>query len=293
VEDSFRYQRDLISKSRNVFLFALINVGKVYGAYVTVVYTFVKLLHLFNVLAQFYFLNKFLETADYPLFGGHVLYDLLRDREWKDSGRFPRVTLCDFEIRVLGNIHRHTVQCVLVINMFVEKIFIFLWIWILFLAFLTAVNLSAWLATLAVPVCRQAFIEKYMEFGDTTTTNQNIEPKSSAEMHMFVEKFLRPDGVFLLKMVSIHAGNIVCAKLTEALWVHYVLWRNSMQVCTNRKESTGSSNGERARRRRSSERRHSPKSREERGRVGTPPPPADRPISFMNISSIKGTKHYV
>jgi len=36
VEDSLRYQRDLISKSRNVFLFALINVGKVYGAYVTV-----------------------------------------------------------------------------------------------------------------------------------------------------------------------------------------------------------------------------------------------------------------
>ncbi len=82
-----------------------------YGAYVTVVYTFIKVLHLANVMAQFYFLNKFLETADYPLFGGHVLYDLLREREWKDSGRFPRVTLCDFEIRVLGNIHRHTVQC--------------------------------------------------------------------------------------------------------------------------------------------------------------------------------------
>jgi hypothetical protein len=200
--------------------------------------------------------------------------------------------------------------------MFLEKIFIFLWLWILFLAFLSAVNLSAWLATLAVPVCRQAFIEKYMEFGDSASSIPGTEPKSSADLHMFVEKFLRPDGVFLLKMVSIHAGNIVCAKMTEALWVHYVLWRNSLQVCgSNRKESVGSSSGERVRRRRSSgERRYSPKiirdDREEGGGlVGgagasmqghTPPALASsqrRPVSFisMNIApgSIADTKHYV
>ena len=115
---------------------------------------------------------------------------------------------------MLGNIHRHTVQCVLVINMFVnpsfarvgkwhhpfcrflEKIFVFLWLWLLFLAFLSIINLSAWLATVAVPICRQAFVAKYLDLGQD-------EPKTPAEIHMFVEKFLRPDGVFLLKMVRI------------------------------------------------------------------------------------------
>ncbi|KAI1715496.1 innexin domain-containing protein [Ditylenchus destructor] len=287
VEDALRYQRDLVAKSKSVFLFALVNVGRVYGAYVTVVYSFVKLLHLSNSILQFYFLNKFLETADYPLFGGHVLYDLLRDREWRDSGRFPRVTLCDFEIRVLGNIHRHTVQCVLVINMFLEKIFIFLWLWILFLAFLSAVNLAAWLATVAVPFCRQAFVEKYLDFGEG-------EHKSSMEISLFVEKFLRPDGVLLLKMVSIHAGNIMCTKMTEALWVHYVHWRNSSQVAINRKESLGSTSISRVDRvrRRSSERRRSPP-REDRepplGRQSTPPPKQ----SLLNISAISDTRHYV
>lgn len=78
VDDALRYQRELISKSKNVFLFALISVGRVYGAYVTIIYIFIKFLHLTNCIFQFYFLNKFLETSNYPLFGGHVLYDLLR-----------------------------------------------------------------------------------------------------------------------------------------------------------------------------------------------------------------------
>lgn len=86
---------------------------------------------------------------------------------------------------MLGNVHRHTVQCVLVINMFMEKIFIFLWLWILFLAFLSAVNLSAWLATLSIPFCRQAFVEKFLDF-DTQHIN-----KSTADIHDFVENFLR------------------------------------------------------------------------------------------------------
>lgn len=81
--------------------------------------------------------------------------------------------------------HRHTVQCVLVINMFIEKIFIFLWLWLLFLAFLSAVNLSAWLATLSIPFCRQAFIEKFLDF-ETKDKNKNL-----TEIQDFSENFLR------------------------------------------------------------------------------------------------------
>uniref|UniRef100_A0A914M4R3 Uncharacterized protein n=1 Tax=Meloidogyne incognita TaxID=6306 RepID=A0A914M4R3_MELIC len=47
----------------------------------------------------------------------------------------------------------------------------------------------------AVPICRQAFVEKFLDLSQ-------YEPKTSAEVHLFVEKFLRPDGVFLLKMVG-------------------------------------------------------------------------------------------
>lgn len=78
IDDVLLYQREFGSKRKNVFLFSLLRIGKVYGSYVTTVYMFVKMLHLANAILQFYLLNVFLETADYPLFGGHVLYDLFQ-----------------------------------------------------------------------------------------------------------------------------------------------------------------------------------------------------------------------
>uniref|UniRef100_A0A914RFF4 Innexin n=1 Tax=Parascaris equorum TaxID=6256 RepID=A0A914RFF4_PAREQ len=171
-----------------VYLFAVLKLGKVYGAYVSIVYLFVKGLHFGNVVLQFVVLNNFLETSEYPLFGGH-------GREWRDSGKFPRVTLCDFEIRVLGNVHRHTVQCVLVINMFTEKIFVFLWLWLLLLSFGTAINLVVWTLSLAFAAWRHSFVTKFLEC-------------ESDQTHRF--------------MIAAHAGNIMCARLTESLWMRFL-----------------------------------------------------------------------
>uniref|UniRef100_A0A8R1HL30 Innexin n=2 Tax=Caenorhabditis japonica TaxID=281687 RepID=A0A8R1HL30_CAEJA len=231
IDDALMYQREHGARRNSVYIFAVVKLGKFYGAYVSSVYIFIKALHLCNVVLQFMLLNSFLQTTDYPMFGAHVLYDLFMGREWRDSGKFPRVTLCDFEIRVLGNVHRHTVQCVLVINMLTEKIFIFLWLWLTVLAIVTALNLIFWFVALVSNTCRENFVAKHLDI-------------QSDQISRFVHRFLRADGVFLLQMIASHSGNLMAAKVTEQLWLIFIR-RSGKPVCDDKLEggSERSANG--------------------------------------------------
>jgi innexin len=49
--------------------------------------------------------------SNYHGYGIEVLSNMLSGRECCRSARFPRVTMCDFEIRTMADhIHKHTIQ---------------------------------------------------------------------------------------------------------------------------------------------------------------------------------------
>lgn len=106
IRDSLRTQQ-IILKSNPVSLLTR------RGSYLNLLYLVIKFTYLIQCAFQFIILNKFLST-NYTFWGFEILRDLAYGREWEESGHFPRVTMCDFSVRVLGNIHRHTLQCVLV-----------------------------------------------------------------------------------------------------------------------------------------------------------------------------------
>ncbi|KAH7728516.1 Innexin inx-3 [Aphelenchoides avenae] len=195
--------------------FLCFRVGRNLGSYVSMLYLLIKLLYLVNVFGQFVLLNGFIGRG-YNMWGVTALMSLWTGDGWTDSPVFPRVSLCDFRVRRLANMHRYTVQCVLMINMFNEKIYLFIWFWFLFVAISTIINFFYCAITLIPPMARERTItqflkqEKLTEFADSKDGHAVI-----AE---FTNQGLRPDGVLLLRFIEGHAGAIVAKDLCAQLF---------------------------------------------------------------------------
>ncbi|MFH4979027.1 hypothetical protein AB6A40_005736 [Gnathostoma spinigerum] len=195
--------------------FLCFNFGRNLGSFVSTLYIFVKMLYVLNIFTQFIILNNFL-GAEYSLWGFQLIKDLWQGREWIDSGVFPRVTMCDFKVRRLANIHRYSVQCVLMINMFNEKIYLFIWFWFLFVGISTWLNFLYCLFTMTIGIYRERTARSLLSsvrLEDSTTDD--------AIVRRFVHRALRPDGILILRFVDMYAGGMAARELCTQLFVDY------------------------------------------------------------------------
>lgn len=182
------------------------------GTFLTGLYISVKVLYILNVIGQFFILNGFMGTT-YSVYGYQFVRHLIDYGEWKESPRFPRVTLCDFQIRQLQNIQQYTVQCVLPINLFNEKIFIFIWFWLVMIA---TMAIGTWLVWIYRVFFRRSYVEyvkKFLLVAD--------EISSGAERKLvrkFAESYLRDDGMFILRLIGKNSTDLVTTDLIVQLW---------------------------------------------------------------------------
>jgi len=107
------------------------------------VYIAAEVLNLLNIILQLVLLDVFL-GHEFTTYGLKVLEFID-----EDSGRtdpmdliFPKVTKCTFrKYGPTGNIVNYDGLCVLALNIFHEKIFIFLWFWFIILTFFTILGI--------------------------------------------------------------------------------------------------------------------------------------------------------
>ncbi|KAI6203013.1 Innexin [Aphelenchoides besseyi] len=170
----------------------MLQFGRSLGSYVSCLYIFIKLLYVLNIFGQFYLLNSFI-GRDYHLWGWTALTSLWTGNEWADSPVFPRVSLCDFRIRRLANFHRYTVQCVLMINMFNEKIYLFIWFWFLFVGISTVINFFYVLATLLPEGRRRGTLYQLLKTEEMRHLLDDEETRACLDR--FVRTGLRPGAI--------------------------------------------------------------------------------------------------
>ncbi|KAL8593274.1 hypothetical protein ACOMHN_009927 [Nucella lapillus] len=205
----FTQMRDKVS---GVLCFML---GKRHGTYLTGLYLFTKLLYLVNIICQFVLLSAFL-GFNFFTYGFDILANLSDNGEFRDYDHFPRVVMCDIEIRQLQNVQPFTTQCVLSINLFIEKIFAIMWFWFWFLVIASIVNIGQWIFNIFFSYRRDRFIQKYLIMLGLVDKS-----KDRKLFKRFVSDYLRDDGVFLLRSVGNNSSDIILLDLVQALWTTF------------------------------------------------------------------------
>ena len=142
-------------------------------------------------------------------------------RDWTEDQSyvaFPRVTLCDMRVRGqdLGNVQPYTVQCVLPINAYNEKIFMFLWFWMVFVTMASGLSLLLWLCRAVVYADRVRFIENHLQMGERIQSPAGVR---EAELtRKFACDYLRQDGALLLRLIAHNTDSITTTELVCSLW---------------------------------------------------------------------------
>jgi hypothetical protein len=242
VDRSIDYGRDwydysIFGRLRRMLNRCFLPLYKRTGSYLSTLYMIIKLLYVANVCGQFFLLNAFM-GPNFNIYGFHVIRDLWVGKDFWESPRFPRVTMCDFTIRTLGeNNHRNTIQCTLPINLFNEKIFIFLWFWLVLVAALSVYSFFVWFFNFTSS-SRGSFVRRYLRINDRLAYSSNHHtPLSTTSTHVFDTKlfdafvfdYLKHDGVFLLRIIKKNTNDLVVGELISALWEQFKRYPKYLQ----------------------------------------------------------------
>lgn len=120
-------------------------------------------LNFVNVVGQMFFINTFLGGV-FMDYGTQVLHWSDMEAEERTDPLievFPRLTKCTFhKYGPSGTIEKHDAMCLLALNIISEKIYVFLWFWLIILSILTAMYLIYQIAVVLVPAMRKTMLQR-------------------------------------------------------------------------------------------------------------------------------------
>ncbi|CAF2724240.1 unnamed protein product [Rotaria sp. Silwood2] len=196
----------------------------------TFLYFFIKVIYIMNIFIQLISLHYLMnfELTFNSLFQRLIIYSSTVRHV---SLQFPTNVLCDFIVRFLGkNKHRHTVQCVLPINVFNEKIFIFAYLWLIFLLICTLYNLFIqWIlfilfhrSVIDTRVRRLRPMASKFRINHGFQENENVHVFDYQPITKnFSRDYLRCDGIVIMRLFDMNIDLVTMNDLMNDLWELY------------------------------------------------------------------------
>ncbi|CAF0902754.1 unnamed protein product [Adineta steineri] len=201
--------------------------GRHSGNHLAFTYILVKLLYIGNAIGQLFLLNVFMGRG-FSLIGFEVMNRWWNNQDLEVVERFPRITMCQFIIRTLGdNIQPYDVQCLLPINIYNEKIFMMIWFWLAFVAITSVYGLIKWFYYFTTSA-RINFVQRFLEANEIryyksstprlVLKNEHDDHTPYKRVEDFVENYCRQDGLLLLRIIKKNTNNVIAGEVICALW---------------------------------------------------------------------------
>ncbi|KAK0399836.1 hypothetical protein QR680_003239 [Steinernema hermaphroditum] len=209
---SFAGRMEVFEKHVAVYLADSLILGRQKnGHLIGVYYLFATVLQCLNAWCQWLWLNSVLQSHVPTTWGFSVVTDIVQGIGWQETGHFPRITHCDFTRRRPASVQMDTVLCVLHLNIYYEKLFIFLWFWMLFVAIVSTINTIWWSLTLCRKTANKT-VRGYFMLTDSMGAHK--PPK----MTKFLDE-LGNDGLFVMEQITLNIGRVPASYLTHAMSV--------------------------------------------------------------------------
>uniref|UniRef100_A0A1I8AGF2 Innexin n=1 Tax=Steinernema glaseri TaxID=37863 RepID=A0A1I8AGF2_9BILA len=206
---------DYAKRYLNAPNFGMLGMSGRFGMYSSVAYVFSKI----------WLINFFYGEQDY-MWG----YKLITGGFGTDPNMptpFPRLTHCKFDVRDVGNTRPYEADCVIMINILNEKIFLVIWIWLHFVLVVTVLNMLYTLVALFIPAMRRRIIENHLCLGYGKKNSScfdicNDTNKERTLLKEFTTSAMSVDGLQLIRFIKNQAGGLVAHEVIRGIWKEFV-----------------------------------------------------------------------
>lgn len=180
--------------------------NKLYGFQATINYFLLKLGFIVNCILQMVLLKHFLDVDDYFWGFFHLWNVEFKGTAEKEDSIFPRIVLCDFKVRNLGQQHQHTVSCIMILNMIIEKLYICFYFWLIFVFVVTTAGM--------IHFAFQILFRRHSLIPTNLNNKNKMNPTRS---HEFIKDYLNFDGCLLLTYVDAQFGAFRTSQVIDGL----------------------------------------------------------------------------